>query len=545
MTAADASRSSRARCSARHATPACGSHLHAAAARRQRLGGGAAAEGHRSARRGRRSPTRWSTSASCPARTASPRASSTACAATTCSCSTARGALAPSTSSVRAKPELLDSFLPADLAENGFWQGEDLDIDRKRKLVFLSLDPRHDDKDPIATGCPPDGSTRLPQCRSGVYVISFADPPNLRQVGGFTEVPGRPHARAASTTAGGCGPAAPRGAATSPTSGPFTEGERGDGRPVWVTDMRNPSAPEVYGQPIDLFRNDGATDYSHDIQVDEDGIAWTSGRGGVRGYATSGRHRDPATNTVRKARPWDPILVSGGGFAGGPAGVREPESMFMHNSVRPSDGGVPAEGVADGNVLVATEEEFNDDCRSDGRLVFADLTSLVGRRGGAELDAGRAVPDGAARLVASGDQHAGDHRAEHRLLGALLRRRRRACWRRPGTARASGARRRDARAPRQIGYFRVSPTARSRQPELARLGHAVPPRAAVGVRHGARRRGAARSRRRRPARARPAGRRSRRTSRRTARRRSGSRSRTTSGLVCPLFRDSAAARAAS
>ena len=185
--------------------------------------------------------------------------------------------------------------------------------------------------------------------------------------------------------------------------------------------MRDPAAPEVQGRPIDLYRNDGATDYSHDVQVDDDGIAWASGRGGVRGYATSGMHRDPASNTVRRARPWDPILVAGGGFAGGPAGVGTPTSMFMHNSMRPLDGKVRAEGVADGNVLVATEEEFNDDCASDGRLVVRRHHGLPGRRARAELHPGAALPDEAARVLAPGDQHARDDRAEHRLLGALLR----------------------------------------------------------------------------------------------------------------------------
>ena len=352
-------------------------------------------------------------------------------------------------------PRPLDDFLPADLAEDGFWQGEDMDVDRRRKLVFLSLDPRHDDKDPIATGCPADGSTRLPQCRSGVYVVSYADPRNLRQVGPFTEIP----AGHTSSCIDDCrflwtgGPARRTDLAYL---GPFTEGERGDGRPVWVTDMRNPSEPEVYGQPLDLLRNDGATDYSHDVQVDEDGVAWTSGRGGVRGYATSGRHRDPTTNTARNARPWDPILVSGGGFAGGPAGVSEPESMFMHNSARPTDGGVRAGGVADGNVLVATEEEFNDDCRTDGRLVFADLTSSWGGEG-----ALNSTPAAPYRMAPLGSWHPSINTPETTapntdcsahyfdIDGSVLAQ----AWYSQGVRVLDVS---DARAPRQIGYFRVT-----------------------------------------------------------------------------------------
>ena len=87
----------------------------------------------------------------------------------------------------------------------------------------------------------------------------------------------------------------------------------GDGRPIWVTDLRNPAKPQVSDEPIDLWRNDGYTDYSHDVDEDAQGIAWISGRGGIRGYATRGRHRDPYQNRVRRATPFDPVLVAGGG----------------------------------------------------------------------------------------------------------------------------------------------------------------------------------------------------------------------------------------
>ena len=88
-------------------------------------------------------------------------------------------------------------------------------------------------------------------------------------------------------------------------------------------------------EPVDLWRNDGYTDYSHDVDEDDQGIAWVSGRGGVRGYATSGRHRDPYQNRVRRATPFDPVLVAGGGVAGTAQPV-----MLMHNSGRPTDGSV-------------------------------------------------------------------------------------------------------------------------------------------------------------------------------------------------------------
>ena len=77
----------------------------------------------------------------------------------------------------------------------------------------------------------------------------------------------------------------------SPTApAPYTFArDVGNGRPIWVTDLTNPYKPEVSDLPVDIWRNDGYTDYSHDVDVDDEGIAWVSGRGGIRGYATSGR----------------------------------------------------------------------------------------------------------------------------------------------------------------------------------------------------------------------------------------------------------------
>ena len=55
-------------------------------------------------------------------------------------------------------------------------------------------------------------------------------------------------------------------------------------------------------EPVDLFRRDGVTAYSHDVQVDDMGIAWVSGDGGTRGYWTDGTHRDPLTRRRRATR---------------------------------------------------------------------------------------------------------------------------------------------------------------------------------------------------------------------------------------------------
>lgn len=278
------------------------------------------------------------------------------------------------------KPKLLDEFIPADLAANGYWQNEDMELDTKRKLIIGALDPRHTDN-PIGA-CPAGGSTSNVNCRSGFYVISYADPKNLKQIGDFVELP----SGHTSSCIQDCkyiwtgGPARRSdqlwlGPILSPTApAPYTFNRLvGDGRPIWVTDLTNPAKPVVSDKPVDIWRNDGYTDYSHDVDEDEEGIAWVSGRGGIRGYATSGTHRDPYTNQYRKATPFDPILVAGGGVAGTAQPV-----MLMHNSGRPTDGSVKASGVKRGNILVGTEEEFTRPCEQSGKIVFSDLTDSWG-----------------------------------------------------------------------------------------------------------------------------------------------------------------------
>ena len=85
--------------------------------------------------------------------------------------------------------------------------------------------------------------------------------------------------------------------------------------------------------PVDLFRRDGVTAYSHDVQVDDAGVAWVSGDGGTRGYWTDGHHYDPLERRNRKAHPLKPIPYAGGGL---PAIVtNDPNGGFEHNAERP------------------------------------------------------------------------------------------------------------------------------------------------------------------------------------------------------------------
>jgi hypothetical protein len=293
-------------------------------------------------------------------------------------------------------PQLMDEFIPDELADFGYWQNEDMELDTRRKLIIGSLDPRHTE-DPPTQCVGDDNAVKLanPLCKAGFYVISYANPAGLRQIGEFVELPAGHTTSCIQRcrflwTGGPARSGIPRGQTQrvynpalrwlGPILGPTEvdpnfrfERAVGDGRPIWVTDLRNPQKPEVSDQPIDLWRNDGYTDYSHDVDEDEQGIAWISGRGGIRGYATSGVHRDPYQNRTRRATPFDPILVAGGGVGG----TAQP-TMFMHNSGRPTDGSVRASGVKNGNVLAGTEEDFTTPCDKSGRIVLSDLTDSLG-----------------------------------------------------------------------------------------------------------------------------------------------------------------------
>jgi hypothetical protein len=168
------------------------------------------------------------------------------------------------------------------------------------------------------------------------------------------------------------------------------------GRPIWVTDMSDPRHPIVFPDPIDLGRNDGKTDYSHDVQVDDLGIAWVSGRGGTRGYWTEGVHRDPLTGKHRRATALNPIPYAGGGISELAA-----PSRFMHNSHRPvgaraADGGDNARWGRGGNLIYVTEENFAAGCAGDGVLVIASL------RGSFDGEGWRSTPENPFRLQTIG-----------------------------------------------------------------------------------------------------------------------------------------------
>jgi hypothetical protein len=249
------------------------------------------------------------------------------------------------------------------------WENEDMDVDQDRKLVFLSRDPR-------AYG----GSTSNPASRSGIYVIDVRHPEDLNPLS-FAETP----TGHTTTCVNDCKWVWTGG----PAANTDQQAMGWAGRPIFVTDMRDPRNPKVNPTPIDTARNDGRTDYAHDVQVDDAGVAWVSGRGGVRGYWTKGRHFDPLLGADRVATADDPIPYAGGGLEETVFPTRT-SSRFIHNAERPL--GPDAPDPKYGNLIYATEEEFAGGCANDGPLFISSLD------GSYEGEAWRSTPENKFRL---------------------------------------------------------------------------------------------------------------------------------------------------
>jgi hypothetical protein len=287
-----------------------------------------------------------------------------------------------------AKPQLLDEIsserlkLPGDPdvdftvnddgdAKSTFWQNEDMDVDQDRKLILISRDPRSyagstgtDPGDPN-----PSNATNI----AGVYIVDAGDPEALRLLA-FQELP----TGHTTTCINHCrwlwtgGPASTAKQKQPPLS--WT-----GGRPLIVTDLSDPRRPRAYPmQPIDLFRRDGVTAYSHDVQVDDAGVAWVSGDGGTRGYWTDGRHYDPLRHRDRNATPLDPVPYAGGGLP--KEVVKEDDGGFEHNAERPIGRNAPRgdDRYRRGELLLMTEEDFGPASKACSEQGMFSIASLKG-----------------------------------------------------------------------------------------------------------------------------------------------------------------------
>ena len=284
-----------------------------------------------------------------------------------------------------ASPRLLGTFnIPT-------WENEDVDVDPARKRVFISRDPRNFTT-PAAPGAFPVGA---------VSVVDVSDPANMRQTGFFTLPAGH-----TSTCVNRCD--------FLWTAGPIPGVDQPStwkGRPVFATDVRDPANPVPCPDPIDTGRNDGVTDYAHDVQVDSAGVAWVSGAGGVRGYWTEGRHRNPLSGRVEDASACKPVPYGGSGTPDSAT-----PSRFMHNSLRTPGparpacarhsgtraarrkcarrhdkwrraqaAGLPA-GLTHDRVLYGTEENVTSECETSGRFTTYDLEGTFNGEGFRDTD---------------------------------------------------------------------------------------------------------------------------------------------------------------
>jgi len=298
-----------------------------------------------------------------------------------------------------AAPVLLDEITSEDLrlpddppvsfdpppAQSTFWQNEDMDVDDRRKLVFLSRDPRSY-----------QGTTDSDESIAGVYIVDAADPADLKLTT-FKQLP----TGHTTSCVNDCdflwtgGPAASNG----------QKAQLGwtNGRPIIVTDVRDPANPVSYpGRPVDLFRQDGVTAYSHDVDVDGAGVAWVSGAGGIRGFHTRGWRYDWTQKRWRTATAVDPVPYAGGGIGDDAVDEVDTPGGFMHNAFRPAgrtlrDGPKPTWGTPPGSVVLGTEEDFNDTlCDGEGQFVISSL------RGSFRAQGWKSTPEAPFRLETVG-----------------------------------------------------------------------------------------------------------------------------------------------
>jgi hypothetical protein len=245
--------------------------------------------------------------------------------------------------------------LPGDRPATGFWEGEHLQVDAARHLVLLARDRA------AFGGTGTSGQT-------GIYVVDARDPRHLRLLG-FHPVPA--------------------GHTTQCLESCRFLWSAGSARGVWVTDLMDPANPRTAPTPVDQGRADGATAVVHDVDVDDAGVAWTAGAGGVRGYWTSGTHLDPTTGATRVATPDDPVPYAGGGYVS----PNNPRDAFAHDSWRPlrAIGGFPA-----GSLLFVADEDFGGACQDNGQLLVLSLA------GSYEAESWASTPARPFRLTAVG-----------------------------------------------------------------------------------------------------------------------------------------------
>jgi hypothetical protein len=286
-----------------------------------------------------------------------------------------------------AAPRLLD-VLPMYI-----WENEDVDVDAARHRLYISRDPRGFTSPATPGSVFPFGA---------VHIIDVSNPSVMTQLNAFLVPAGH-----TTTCINRCDYIWTSGPVASTLTQPADWG----GRPIFATDVTDPLNPKPCPEPLDTGRNDGATDYVHDVQVDSAGVAWVAGAGGVRGYWTSGAHRNPVTGNVETATGCKPVPFGGSGTPD-----KATPSRFMHNSWR--DAAETArpkvklptckqrsrkarrsclrrrrallrapKPLQRSDVLLGTEEEVTTDCATAGRFVTFDLRNTYNGEGFRDIKA--------------------------------------------------------------------------------------------------------------------------------------------------------------
>ncbi len=215
-----------------------------------------------------------------------------------------------------------------------FWEGENLTIDAKRKIVWLTRDTN--DK--------------------GLFPIDVSDPWNPKLIG-YHKVP-QGHT---ATCLNDCTFIWSVGGVQAGNGPGFT------GKPsmVSVTDVRDVNHPFTYSSAVvaDVHRSGVVTGSTHSVDVDFEGIAWVSASRGVRGFYTDGKHYDPIAKADRWATPYAPISYGGGAVKGS-------DTAFLHNAYRfPHALG----SYAKGDLMLISNESNIGNCKTAGKFIISSL----------------------------------------------------------------------------------------------------------------------------------------------------------------------------
>ncbi|HWK25928.1 MAG TPA: hypothetical protein VNS09_05155 [Solirubrobacter sp.] len=275
-----------------------------------------------------------------------------------------------------------DAHGAADTAAR-FYEGENPTVDSRRKLAFLARDPRSFGTTGGVTGG-----------RTGLYIVDVKDPWNPEVIT-YHWVP----AGHTATCINDCrylwsvGPANNGSkVAGQPQDGAGVLHPEWTGVPSFVTDVRDPAHPYTYANPVDMKRNNNTTAYTHSVDVDENGVVWTSGFGGIRGYYTNGLHTDPTTGQQRWASATDPVPYAGGSVPSLESSAQYAQYSIEHNMYHrtqaASDTSSPTVTTADGRTIKKSDlayitQENTVSCTSTsgggaGRFVIANLADSYG-----------------------------------------------------------------------------------------------------------------------------------------------------------------------